>query len=223
MEEKKLSKDDEKILEIEEAYIDLIKAYSLCLTALKVRPYRNVKKWLKAAFSLKFSSTEAILLGNILAPRLTKWRIRRQVDLLRAAFLLLISQNRKKIDSKIIKRFETYCEDMNELGAQFKKSSLISLFYGSITAVAAILVQLFARLDDVSGSEDVHVTLDDVHVDDVLFGDLLGYLALFYLVYFFVGFLLLGFWGSKRVFREASVLEKEEKNFVLMQEYSKFV
>jgi predicted permease len=112
---------------------------------------------------------------------------------------------------------------MNELSAQFRKSSLIPLFYGSITAVAAILVQIVARLDDVSRSEDVHLTfLEDAHVEDVLFGDLLGYLAISYLVYFFVVFLLLGFWGSKRVFREASVLEKEEKIFALIQQYLEF-
>jgi hypothetical protein len=100
---------------------------------------------------------------------------------------------------------------MNELSAQFKKSSLISLFLGLITAVAAILVQIVARLED-------------VHVDDASFGGVLVLpLSLIYLAYFFGWFLLVGFWGSKRVFREASIPEKEKKNFVLIQEYLEFV
>jgi uncharacterized integral membrane protein len=100
---------------------------------------------------------------------------------------------------------------MNELSAQFKKSSLISLFLASITAVAAILVPIFA-------------CLEDVHVDDVSFGGVFVLvLSLIYLLYFLVYFLLAGFWGSRRVFREASIPEKEKKIFVLIQEYLKFV
>ena len=124
MEEKKLSKDDEKkeslekLEEIEKAYFDLMKAYSSCLSALKLKKM----DWYKTFYPKNVKlSTEFILSGNILAPRLTKWRIRRQMDLLRVTFLLLISQNRNKIDSKI-KQFELYCEDMNELIAQFKES-----------------------------------------------------------------------------------------------------
>ena len=221
----------EKLEEVEKAYSDLMKAYSSCISSLnqkkiKFPPFKSrfSKEWQKEFRKESFLhkdnyaptypkkwSTKLLLTGNILAPRLTKWNIRKQVDLLREAFLLLISQNRNKIDSKIIKQFETYCEDLNELSAQFRKSSLIPLFYGSITAVAAISVPIVAHLEG-------------VHVDDVLFGGVLVLpLSLFYLAYFFVFFLLRGFRGSKRVFREASVLEKEEKKFVLIQEYLKFV
>jgi hypothetical protein len=210
VEEKKLSKEDEKILGIEEAYIDLIKAYSSCLTALKVKTYyRNVKERFKAMFSLKpkWSSTEAKLLGNILAPRLTKWRIRRQVDLLRAAFLLLISQNRNKIDSKIIKQFELYCEDMTKLSAQFEKSGLIAIFYAAIPAITGVTALVVATKPTSSELSFVPVFFISI--------------TIFYLVYFFVFFLIAGFMGSKRIFRDAEVPEKENRIFSLLDELSK--
>ena len=162
---KTLSKDEgekelslEKILEIKKAYLDLMKAYSLCLTALKLKKieiafsrYRFTLEWYKTFYTKHVPfpflnpnkwSTEVLLAGNILAPRIVRWKIRGQVDLLRGAFLLLITQNRNKIDSKIIEQFELYCEDMNKLSAQFEKSGLIALFYVSIPVVLALLVEI---------------------------------------------------------------------------------
>jgi len=205
MDEKKLSKDDEKkeslekLEEIEKAYFDLMKAYSLCLGALELKKM----VWYKYFYPKNCKSTELILWGNILAPRLTKWRIRRRMDLLRVAFLLLISQKRNKNDSKI-KQFELYCEDMKEISAEVKKSSSIPLYLISISAVAAILVQIVA-------------SLEDVHVNAVL-----SALVVAYLVVYFLGiFLLRGFMGSMRVFNDANVPEKDKKIFVLIQEYLK--
>ena len=85
------------IEEIEKAYIDLMKAYSSCLYDLKLKKLPK-GEWRKQ-LSLKKRReipTDVLLTWNILAPRFTKWNIRRRVDFLWAAFLLLITQNRNK-------------------------------------------------------------------------------------------------------------------------------
>ena len=221
MEGKTLSKDEEKkelslekILEIEKAYFDLMKAYSSCLTTLKLKKlkYRFSLEWYKELYTKHFPfpffnpqkwSTESLLSGNILAPRITRWRIGRQVDLLREAFLLLIAQNRNKIDSKIIKQFELYCEDMNKLSDHLAKSGLIALFYSSIPA--GLLGILY------------HITSVSFEAIIILIGIIL------YLLFYGFLFFVIGFWGSKRIFSEATVPEKEKKIFVLIQEYVEFV
>ena len=71
--------------------------------------------------------------------RFVRWKIRREVDLLREAFLLLMAQNRNKIDLEVIKNFEKYCEDMDKLRAQFAKNGLITLFYAIIPVVLMLI------------------------------------------------------------------------------------
>jgi hypothetical protein len=174
MEEKTLPKGEgkkelalEKILKIEKAYFERMKAYSSCLTTLKLTKY------------------PLVLRGNILAPRVIRWRIRRHVDLLRESFLLLIAQNRNKIDPKIIKQFESYCEDLDKIGAQVAKSGLIALFYSSIPA-GLLGIPYIAS-----------VSLEAIYI----------FLCIFYFFWFFFW----GFFASKRIFREATVPEKEKK------------
>ena len=208
--EKELSLD-KKILEIEKAYSDLMKAYSSCITALKLKKM----VWYKTFFPKNLMSTEALLKGNILAPRFIKRNIRKQVDLLRGAFLLLITQNRNKIDPEIINRFELYYEDMNKLSTQFEKSGLIAIFYAAIpiipiiTGVAAVAVQI--------KPVSLEFSLGQLLICVIIIA-IIGYLF-----YFFIVFLVLGFLGSRRLFREADVSEKEKKIFALIQECLEFV
>ena len=196
--EKELSLD-KKILEIEKAYSDLMKAYSSCITAIKLK-------------KMDLMSTKALLKGTILAPRFIKRNIRKQVDLLRGAFLLLITQNRNKIDPEIINRFELYYEDMNKLSTQFEKSGLIAIFYAAIPIIPII-----------TGVAAVVVNIKPVSLEFSLGQCVIIIAIIGYLFYFFIVFILFGFFRSRRLFREADVSEKGKKIFALIQECLEFV
>ena len=141
--------------------------------------------------------------------RFVRWKIRREVDLLREAFLLLMAQNRNKIDSEVIKKFEKYCEDMDKLSVQFAKYGLITLLYAIIPIVPAIVYFTTMLMGIVSKSLEGGL---------ILVYYLIGY-ALYLLIWFFVP----SFLFSKRIFSQENVSEKERKIFVLIQEYLEFV
>ena len=93
MEGKTLAEDDGKkelalgkLLEIEKAYFDLMKAYSSCLTTLNVK------------------ARECYLNRFWLTPKIIRHRIGQHVNFLQEVFQSLIAQNRDKVDSKIIKK-----------------------------------------------------------------------------------------------------------------------
>ena len=135
---------------------------------------------------------------NFIVYRIVRWKIRKKVDLLREIFLLLIiTQNRNKISSEIIKRFEVYSEDMDKLSAQFTKYG----FYGIILVVMPLVPLLIGIAE--YGFDDIITII----------------LILLYFLFYILFFILFGFFVSKRVFSDIAVSEKEKKIFVLIQEY----
>ena len=160
----------------------------------KLHILRKPKKWKKKNFAY-------MNLSGIVRLRITM-----RVDSLRDAFLLLLAQNRTKIDSEVIKNFEIYCEDMGKLSAQLKKSSFKPLFT-SLTPVVATIFGVIASLNLVASP----------------YYAIIVSILTFFLIYFVTVVLIIGFRGSTHVFREASVPEKAEKNFVLIREYLEVV
>ena len=141
---------------------------------------------------------------------IVKQNIRRKVNSLRAAFLLLIAQNRNKIDSEVIKKFEIYCEDMDKLSAQLATNVLIALFYAIIPLVP-ILISI------TSDSFGNVLKFISSHGQWIIY-----YLAL-YGLYFLILFFVPSYLFSKRTFSQGNVSEKEKKIFLLIQEYLEFV
>lgn len=225
METKTLSKEEEKkessekILEIEEAYFNLMKAYSSCLTTLKLKKFKpppfSFKSFSDRRLYMKKHmpslnprtwSTEYLLYWNILAPRIIRWRIGSQIAFLREVLLLLITQKRNKVDLKIIKQFELYCDDMDKLSVIFSKAGLIALLYG-IVPFLPIILGILQKIP-------FEGILQEVTFEGIIF--------MIYTLYFIVIFFILGFLGSRRVLSEANVQEKEENFFLLIKNYLEF-
>lgn len=133
-------------------------------------------------------------------------KIRKGVDLLRDAFLLLLTQNRIEINSEFTKKNEIYCEDLGKLSAQFTKYSFIFLFY-AIIPVVPVLIGLSSNLANAFKFIS----------DPIVIIYLIGYVLLFLFV-----FVYLSYWISTRLLSKENVSEKEKKFFALIQEYLKF-
>lgn len=189
----------EKILEIENVYLDLMKAYSSCLTNLNLE-------------LLKYQYYPFTNLKIFFTPRITRWRIKGKVYMLEEAFLLLITQNRNnlKIGPKIIEQFELYCGDMDKLRSQFAKSSFGVLFYGSIPV--AIITVIFSIFQIIEGNPKN--TYLEFIIISIIFYIFLGYVSWVF-----------GFsWGlCNKIFSKANVPEKEEKIFGLIRDYLGFM
>ena len=210
MEGKTLAKDEEKeellllekILEIEKAYFDLMKAYSSCLTTLNVkeRDYFYKPFWL--------------------TPKIVRYRIGQHVNFLQEVFLSLIAQNRDKIDSKIIKKFELYCEDMNKFSVQVTESGLKTLFYNMPSAIITGLTGLTGLVGLLTTAYDMFSTKDSGSL--VFSAALWIIIATIFLLFSLV--IRSSIRRSDRVLHhETDVQEKQEKIFITLQEYLEFI
>ena len=145
---------------------------------------------------------------NFIAYRIVRLKIRKRLDWLRDVFLLLIiAQNRNKIDSEIIKNFEIFSEDLAKLSAQFGKYS----FYAIISVVVPLLTGVF-----LSGFRRFDISEDIMDVISLIGGAL----VIISIVIFI--FILIGFFLGSRLFNSAAIPEKENKIYVLIQEYLEF-
>jgi hypothetical protein len=148
---------------------------------------------------------------NWIAYRIVRLKIRKGVDRLREVFLLLIiAQNRNKIDPRVIKKFEIYSEDMDRLSAQFAKYS----FYAIIIVVGSWLSVVVSLLIGIATNalENATNSSENIFVPIAMVTG--GYLLFLAIIYFTFSFYI-----SKRVFSETAVTEKQRKIFVLIQEY----
>ena len=206
---KMLSKDDEKeslkkLEEIEEAYFDLMKAYSSCLTILNVK------------------ATDCCFNRFWLTPKIVRHRIGQHANFLREVFLSLIAQNREKIDSEIIKRFELYCVDINKLSVQVKESCSASIlniapiviFASIATGLLSIitgLIRLIPGLQNIFGTFLITI----------------GIIAIVFLLVFISLYFVISCVGSARksgrVLRKTGVEDKQDTIFNLLQEYLEFL
>jgi hypothetical protein len=139
--------------------------------------------------------------------RIARLRIRKGVDLLRDAFLLLLTQNRIKNNSEFTKKIEIYCEDLGKLSAQFTKYSSIFLFYALIPVVPVLIIGLGSNLANASS----------FIFESIVIIYLIAHVVLFLLV-----FVYSSYWISKRLLSKEKVSEKEKKIFALIQEYLEF-
>lgn len=139
--------------------------------------------------------------------RIARLRIRKGVDLLRDAFLLLLTQNRIEINSEFTKKIELYCEDLGKLSAQFTKYSSRFLVYAIIPVVPVLIIGLGSKL-----ANAFSFILDTLAI---IF--LIGYVLLILFL-----FVYLNYWITTRVLSKENVSEKEKKFFTLIQEYLEF-
>ena len=204
MEEETLAKDEgkkeslEKLEEIEEAYFELMKAYSYCLTILNVRAKKYYYKL------------------SWLTPKIVRYRIGQHVDFLQEVFLSLIVQNKDKNNSEIIKKFELYCEDMNKLSVQVRESGLATRFYdirGAIAVLIPGIISLLTALDVLWGiiKEKDPVVLLIIYVLISIF--------ILLVLYFIPVSLVWSALKSTRVLIVTGVQDKQDKIFNIIQEY----
>lgn len=184
-------------LEFEDAFLDLLKAYSLCLINLKLFKF-NDELILFDVFSFGKMPTANILKGNILAPRILRWRLARHVQLVRECFLMLVAQNRGKVAPDILCRFEQYCADMEKISSQVERYGLIALFYGAIPGL--ILGIIGSKISDMTSANVIFLNVS----------------LLFIIIIYIVMFLFLGIYGSNRLFADAEIQDKEDKLFILI-------
>ena len=208
MEGKTLAEDDGKkelalgkILEIEKAYFYLMKAYSSCLTTLNVK------------------ARECYFNRFWLTPEIVRHRIGQHVNFLQEVFLSLIAQNRDKVDSKIIKKFELYCEDMNKLSVQVAESGSTSIFNITPSAfiitpsIMTVLITLITGL----------LSLSDTFLIIVTPGIIIIALLLVFIFLYVSMSIFCSARKSTRMLRKTGIQEKQEKIFVILQEYMGFV
>lgn len=173
--------------------------------------YGNPKKWYNKPIGSYSNLISSFM--NLISNRFVKWKIKRKIDLLRQAFLLLIAQSRTKIDSRIIKKIEINCNDMDKLGAQLKKNS----FYAIMQIVLPFLSVFLPLLG-------IAYTSSKDNLEKILGSITFIYYFMFaYLIFYIVLFLTLSFITSRRIFSETAVSEKERNFFILIQEYLEFL
>ena len=147
------------------------------------------------------------ILKYTIAYRIARLKIRKGVDLLRDAFLLLLTQNRIEINSEFTKKIEIYCEDLGKLSAQFTKYSSTFLVYAIIPVVPVLIIGL--------GSNLANAFSFIFHALAIIF--LIGYVLLILFL-----FVYRSYWTTMRILSKENVSEKEKKLFALIQEYLEF-
>ncbi len=200
------------ILEIEKAYLELMKAYSSVLAILRGSKLEDVA----SLFNLKNKRAAffhyiviPVYIRGIFGSTIAKWRIKKSLDLLLENLVLLMTQTRNKDDIEVIKRFESYYEDINKLEHVFKKSDLKPLFYVAITTLPFLFLGVLEFLSD-------YLTVIDLKIIIIL-----SILVLSNIFLWFSLFYVLGYLGSWILFSKGKVSEKEDKLFTLIKEYIK--
>lgn len=187
-------------LEFEDAYLDLLRAYTSCLISLKLYLY-NYDPNMRLRHTLFSTPTPNILIGNLLAPRILRWRLARHVQMVRECFLMLVAFNRSIVAPEILCRFEQYCMDMEKISSQVEKYGFIALFYGTIPVL--ILGTIVSQITAIFSIKDVF--------NKFIFLLVIGYISIYILMFLFIGY-----YGSKRVFDDAEIQDKEDKLFILI-------
>jgi len=110
--------------DIEEAYLELIKAYSACLAYIVIEKH---------------------YLLHFMVPLIIMRRMRKRVNTLRATFLFIITAEKKDEDSlNNIQKFKLYGEDLNILREQIIKSESSYILSRSTPAIVSLLL-IFLR------------------------------------------------------------------------------
>ncbi|HOO52924.1 MAG TPA: hypothetical protein PLM24_00335 [Methanothrix sp.] len=193
---KKEASIDPSLKDIEEAYLDLMKAYSACLAALILE---KRKRW------------------HYMVPLVIRWRTKKRVDMLRVTFLLLIAAE-SDAETEIIKRFKLYCEDMKSLSDQLLKSGCMDLLFGSTPAILIILFSFVKSMTEIQKETFNKLFLDISNLFSL--GLLLLLLLLSLLIIFIIILIFAGFPESGRMFSRFGVFGKDKQFYRLIRNYS---
>jgi hypothetical protein len=110
--------------DIEEAYLELIKAYSACLAYIII---------------------EKRYLLHFMVPLIIMRRLRKRVNTLRATFLFIMAAEKKgEGGSNSIQKFKQYSEDLSILREHIIKSESSFIFAHSTPAIVSLLL-IFLR------------------------------------------------------------------------------
>lgn len=184
----------------------------------------------KTAESFKFGrllrlntwSTESLLNLNPLALRFIGGKIKKQVDFLRGSFLFLIAQSRNKIDSDVIKNFERDCEDMDKLSAYCAKLGFKPFVVSSLAWFVSLLSVVISFLHSLNSAQPLAQFVANLSEGASSLG-IFFIIFLVYALFYPIFFVVLGYFGSRRLFTENAIPEKDKKIFFRIREYLEFM
>lgn len=115
---------ESSLVDIEEAYLELIRAYSACLAYIIIEKH---------------------YLLHFMVPLIIMRRMRKRVNTLRSTFLFIIAAEKKdEISLSNIQKFKLYSEDLNILREQIIKSESSYILSRSTPAIVSLLL-IFLR------------------------------------------------------------------------------
>jgi hypothetical protein len=185
---------ESSLVDIEEAYLELIRAYSACLAYIII---------------------EKRYLLHFMVPLIIMRRLRKRVNTLRATFLFIMAAEKKEeASSNSTQKFKQYSEDLNTLREHIIKSESSYLFAHSTPAIVSLLL-IFLRYT-------IGLQTGKYFELAVRFIELILFFVLFViLVEIILTILLLvpSLMESRKIFNRFGITEKEKQFFKLSQNY----
>jgi hypothetical protein len=182
------------LADIEDAYLELVRAYSACLAYIII---------------------EKRYLLHFMVPLIIMRRLRKRVNSLRATFLFIMAAEKKdESSSNSIQKFKQYSEDLNALREHIIKSESSYIFAHSTPAIVSLLL-IFLRYT-------IGLQTGRFFELAVSFIELILFFVLFIiLVEIILTILLLvpSLLESRKVFNRFSINEKEKQFYKLSQNY----
>ena len=196
--------------DIEEAYLGLMNAYSMCLASLIVDKCKR---------------------RHYMVPLTLRWRTKKRVDMLRVTLLLLIAAEKKESldqgnDSKIIKRFGLYCEDMKSFSDQIVNSGYMGVLKASSPPIILLLSSLIKYLIDLTNGMSENLDLGRFqHILDSFYNLLLLWIIIVIMVFFaemilIIVLLIFSFVEAGHIFNTFEIKEKDKHFYKLVKDYS---
>ena len=184
--------------DIEEAYLELIKAYSACLAYIVIEKH---------------------YLLHFMVPLIIMRRMRKRVNTLRATFLFIIAAEKKDDDSlNNIQKFKLYGEDLNILREQIIKSESSYILSRSTPAIISLLL-IFMRFT-------VGLPKGKFFELAVRFIELILLFVLFIILMQIILTILLivpSLLESRKMLNRFGINEKEKRFFELSQNYFRLI
>ena len=184
--------------DIEEAYLELIKAYSACLAYIVIEKH---------------------YLLHFMVPLIIMRRMRKRVNTLRATFLFIIAAEKKDDDSlNNIQKFKLYGEDLNILREQIIKSESSYILSRSTPAIISLLL-IFMRFT-------VGLPKGKFFELAVRFIELILLFVLFIILIQIILTILLivpSLLESRKLLNRFGINEKEKRFFELSQNYFRLI
>lgn len=185
---------ESSLLDIEEAYLELIRAYSACLAYIIIEKH---------------------YLLHFMVPLIIMRRLRKRVNSLRATFLFIMAAEKKdEGNSNSIQKFKQYSEDLNILREHIIKSESSYLFSHSTPAIVSLLL-IFLRYT-------IGLQTGKFFELAVSFIELILFFVLFMILIEIILTILLlvpSLLESRKIFNRFGIDEKEKQFYKLSQNY----